>query len=108
MDTGIAFLICLIAGAVCAAVAASKNRSAVGYGLLGFVLPLIGIIVVLCIGIHESSDDRARRLAADGQAYQAGMIAAWQAAHPAAGATHQYSPGYPVEASSGPSDAGQR
>lgn len=86
MDIGIAILFGLLAAPVCAAIAAHKNRSPFGYGLLGFLFPLIGVIVVLCVGTRESADDRALRLEADGRAYQAGVIAAWQASQHAAGA----------------------
>ena len=36
----------VVAAIVCARIATSKGRSAIGYGILGFVLPLIGLIVV--------------------------------------------------------------
>ena len=39
----------LVVAFICARVAGNKGHSAVGYGLLGFFLPLIGIIVVLVI-----------------------------------------------------------
>ena len=33
-------------GFVCAKIAAGKGRSPVGYGLLGFFLPIVGLIVI--------------------------------------------------------------
>ena len=39
----------LVVAFICARVAGNKGHSAVGYGILGFFLPLIGIIVVLVI-----------------------------------------------------------
>ena len=83
MDIGISILFGLIAAPVCAAIAGHKNRSAIGYGLLGLILPLIGLIVALAVGKRESAEEREGRLRAEGMAFQTGAIAAWQAAQPA-------------------------
>ncbi len=45
----ISIAVALVVAFICARVAGNKGHSAVGYGLLGFFLPLIGIIVVLVI-----------------------------------------------------------
>jgi hypothetical protein len=45
----IALVVAAVFGYVCARIAGRKGHSAVGYGILGFFLPLIGLIVVLVI-----------------------------------------------------------
>ena len=49
MELAVALVVLVVAavfGLICAAIAARKNRSRIGYGLLGFFLPLIGLIVI--------------------------------------------------------------
>lgn len=53
-EMSMALFISTIFGAVCAGLAAHKNRSAIGYGILGFLFPLIGIIVTLVISKIEA------------------------------------------------------
>lgn len=38
-----------IFGAICAAIAAGKNRSAVGWFFIGLLLPLVGLIMILVL-----------------------------------------------------------
>ena len=45
---GIAIVIALIGAIWCAIVASNKNLNVLGYTLLGFFFPLIGVIIVLC------------------------------------------------------------
>lgn len=45
----ISIVVAIVVAFVCARVAGNKGHSALGYGLLGFFLPLIGIIAVLLI-----------------------------------------------------------
>jgi len=46
---GIVFFISLIGAAACAMIASNKNLNVAGYGVLGFFLPLIGVIIALCV-----------------------------------------------------------
>ena len=46
--------IALAFGYVCSRIAAKKGRSPLGYGLLGFFLPLIGLIVVAVLPSRAS------------------------------------------------------
>jgi hypothetical protein len=43
------FMISLIGAFIAGAIAAGKNRNALGWGALGFLLPLIGVVIALCI-----------------------------------------------------------
>lgn len=40
----------LLGGVICAAIAPSKNRSAIGWFVIGFLIPLIGIILIVVLG----------------------------------------------------------
>ena len=51
-------IIGVIAGTICALVASSKGRNAVGWFFLGFFFPLIGIIVICCVS--NLKEERAR------------------------------------------------
>ncbi len=43
------WIILLVFGFVCAAIASSKGRNVVGWFILGFIAPLLGIILILCL-----------------------------------------------------------
>lgn len=47
----------ILGAMICAAIASTKNRSVVGFGVIGFLLPLIGIILILVLpdGPQEES-----------------------------------------------------
>jgi hypothetical protein len=49
----VALVVAGVFGLICAAIAAQKNRSRLGYGLLGFFLPLIGLIVIAVLPKQE-------------------------------------------------------
>jgi hypothetical protein len=53
----------LILGAITAAIAATKGRSIVGWFFVGFLLGLIGLIIVLCMSNLE--EERARQARMD-------------------------------------------
>ena len=42
-------MIATIGAAISAVVASGKARSALGWGLVGFLFPLIGVVAVLCL-----------------------------------------------------------
>lgn len=46
----VALVVAIISGVVCYRIAGNKGHNAIGYGILGFFLPLIGIIVAFVIG----------------------------------------------------------
>lgn len=39
----------ILGALICACIASTKNRSALGFGMIGFLLPLIGIILILVL-----------------------------------------------------------
>jgi hypothetical protein len=43
------FFIAILGALISGIVAAGKNRNAIGWGALGFCLPLIGVIVACCL-----------------------------------------------------------
>lgn len=49
----IVLIICVFGALIAAAIAASKNRNAFGFGLLGFLLPLIGILAAALCEPHD-------------------------------------------------------
>lgn len=53
MDTSLWLIVWLVVGiavaVICARIASNKGRGPVGYALLGFFLPLIGLIVVAVV-----------------------------------------------------------
>jgi hypothetical protein len=53
-------IIGLIFGAICAAIASGKQRSPVGWFAIGFLIPLIGLILILVLdapaAVQGSSD----------------------------------------------------
>ena len=51
------FILALISGFVCAAIAATRNRSTLGWFVIGFLISLVGFIMVLVI--PDLSKDRA-------------------------------------------------
>lgn len=53
--TAIVIAVAILGAAISGGVARRKGRSTVGYGLLGLLLPLIGIVVALVV------PDRSRR-----------------------------------------------
>lgn len=63
-------LIWLLCGIVCAIIAGSKNRSAVGWCLIGLLIGIFGVILIACLPKveqgrdHEAevSDERRRLL----------------------------------------------
>lgn len=50
-------LICFIAGVICAIIASGKRRNPVGWFVIGFLLPLIGVILVLVLPPGSSGLD---------------------------------------------------
>lgn len=54
MDTPLIWIVpLLVAGAAalfCYRAAESKGRSSVGFAILGFILPLVGVVAVLVVG----------------------------------------------------------
>jgi hypothetical protein len=52
-------IINIIGGAICAAIASSKGRSGIGWFFIGFLIPLIGLIIILVLG-DEREQDRQR------------------------------------------------
>ena len=44
----------IIFGTICAVIASGKNRSAIGWFFIGFLLPLIGLIMVLVLPQGEA------------------------------------------------------
>lgn len=55
----------IIGATVCAMVAGNKGRNPLGWGVLGFFFPLIGIIIV-CV-ISNLNDERAKELAIENE-----------------------------------------
>lgn len=53
------FVIALAGAFISAMIASAKNRSAVGWGMLGFFFPLIGVIVACCLPAHAPLDQSA-------------------------------------------------
>lgn len=53
----------LIFGIICAAIAHSKGRSAVGWFFVGFLIGLIGLIIILCMS--DLKKERNQRMVAD-------------------------------------------
>ncbi len=51
----------VITGSITAVIASKKNRSAVGFFILGFVLPLLGIIVALIVSPGQPPAPRNMR-----------------------------------------------
>ena len=47
------FLVALLCGTICAVCASSKNRSGLGWFIIGCLFPLIGVIIILCLGKVE-------------------------------------------------------
>ncbi len=58
-------IIGLVAGSICAAVASSKGRNAIGWGVIGFLFPLIGIILILVLSDLKAEQRRLAELSAD-------------------------------------------
>ena len=54
------FIVGLVGAVWAAAVAGSKNNNALGYAVLGFVLPLIGVIAAYAAAPSSRKDDHAR------------------------------------------------
>lgn len=51
------YLFIAIVGAFISGIVASgKNRNAVGWGALGFVFPVIGIVAICCLPAHKSTE----------------------------------------------------
>lgn len=50
------FVIALIGGVVCGSIASSKGRNPIGWGVIGFLTPLLGLILILVL-----SDLKAER-----------------------------------------------
>lgn len=78
--TAISILLSTLGFVVCAGLAAHKNRSALGYGILGFFFPLIGIIVTALVSKREPTEERDDRLRAEGMDMQLQAMRAWQEA----------------------------
>jgi hypothetical protein len=47
--TMVVLIIGVLGAAISAVIAMGKGRSALGWGVLGFLMPLIGVIVALCL-----------------------------------------------------------
>lgn len=45
--------VALVCGVACAVIASNKNRSGFGWFILGFMFPLISLIVIACLGRAE-------------------------------------------------------
>ncbi len=45
--------ICILGAVISGVLAAGKNRNPVGWIVLGFLLPLIGVVAVLCVAEVE-------------------------------------------------------
>jgi hypothetical protein len=55
----------LIAGGICAAVASSKGRNAIGWGVIGFLFPLLGIILILVFSDLKAERRRFEEIGAE-------------------------------------------
>ena len=59
MDDGVFWMLWLVIGGACAAacwvLASRKGRSPLGYAVLGFVLPLIGVIVAAVVSPRDAA-----------------------------------------------------
>ena len=55
-------VIMCIFGAICAAVASSKGRNAVGWFFVGFLAPCIGLIIILAISNLKTEQARIQRM----------------------------------------------
>jgi uncharacterized membrane protein YeaQ/YmgE (transglycosylase-associated protein family) len=45
----ITLLVAIVGAVLSGSIASRKGRSAIGYGILGFVLPVVGVIVALIV-----------------------------------------------------------
>ena len=63
--------ICVISGIACAAIASGKARSAVGWFILGFMFPVVALILILVIGEGDGPRRRPQQWAG----------AAWRQVH---------------------------
>ena len=79
MEPGVLIPIMVVSGILCAGIAASKNRFAFGYFLLGCLAPLLGIVVSLIVSRIETPQEREARLRAEGMQVQIGAMQAWNA-----------------------------
>jgi hypothetical protein len=59
VEIGVQLIIGVIFGAICAAIAQSKGRSAIGWFFVGFFTGLIGLIIILVLG-NERERERVR------------------------------------------------
>ena len=55
-------IIALIGGGLCAALAVEKNRSPLGWFFIGFLLPLIGIILMFVLPSEKHEPSRESEL----------------------------------------------
>ena len=56
------FLILIVFGAICAMIAASKGRSVVGWFVIGFLAPILGLILILVMSNLKVEEEKQRRL----------------------------------------------
>jgi hypothetical protein len=49
------FILWIICGAICAAIASAKGRSAIGWFFLGSLLGLLGVIIIVCLSSNRAS-----------------------------------------------------
>jgi hypothetical protein len=54
--TGLVLVIMCIGAVACGSIASSKQRSALGWGVVGALAPLIGLIVILALSPARSFD----------------------------------------------------
>jgi len=62
MEAGIQLIIMGVFGAICAAIAVSRGRSAVGWFFLGFLFSLLGLILVLVLPDLKVQQEREYRM----------------------------------------------
>lgn len=65
MELGIQLVIMVVFGAICAAIASGRGRSPVGWFLIGFIAPCLGLILVLVLPDMKIQQERERALATE-------------------------------------------
>lgn len=59
---GFVLVLLIILGAICAAIAASKGRNAVGWFFVGFAAGLIGLILILCMSNLKTEEQQRTQM----------------------------------------------
>lgn len=62
MELFINLIVMAVFGAVCASIAASRGRSALGWFCIGFIAPCLGLILVLVLPDLKVDEERQRRM----------------------------------------------